>query len=318
GNFLTFGAGLKADLSDKLSIAVLFDQPFGSDITYDGIGATTELGGTTAIANTVSYTALLRYKFSDRISAHGGLRLQQADGNIALSGLAYGPAFSLAGFGATTFNGYSVELGHDFGVGFVLGAAYEIPDIALRVALTYNSAITHEFDTVESSTLEAALNGTSVTEVETPQSINLDFQSGIAKDTLVFGSVRWAEWSEFKIDPELFTPLAGGGLVDLDDSVTYTIGVGRRFTEQFSASVSYTYEAEDDDDLVSPLAPTNGLNAITLAGRWTTPDGVRISGGLRYSMLGDARPETGTPDVERADFTDNSALTLGLRVGFSF
>ena len=47
-------------------------------------------------------------------------------------------------------------------------------------------------------------------------------------------------------------------------------------------------------------------------------DSVVISGGVRYTWLGDARPETGTPDEPRATFTDNTALALGMSVGFRF
>ena len=58
---------------------------------------------------------------------------------MTLSGAAYGP-----------ISGYNVQLDQDWGVGFVVGAAYEIPDIAGRVSLTYNSKVEHQFDTVES------------------------------------------------------------------------------------------------------------------------------------------------------------------------
>ena len=39
------------------------------------------------------------------------------------------------------------------------------------------------------------------TDVDTPQSVQLDFQTGVAPKTLVFGYVRWVDWSEFSISP---------------------------------------------------------------------------------------------------------------------
>ena len=45
---------------------------------------------------------------------------------------------------------------------------------------------------------------------------------------------------------------------------------------------------------------------------------MKITTGINYTKLGDAQPETGTPDVARANFTGNSALGVGVRVGFSF
>lgn len=306
-SFIQATGGVKFDINEQLSFAVIFDTPFGADVAYPTVATSPLLGGTIADARTNSQTLLLRYKVNERFSVHGGARVQSAAGNVTLSGLGYGG-----------FNGYNVSLGADTGVGFVVGAAYEVPDIALRVALTYNSAITHEFRTFE-TVGGAPINpaGFSVTEVETPQSINLDFQTGIAQDTLLFGGIRWAQWSEFKIDPAVFTPLAGGGLVDLEDSTTFTLGVGRRFSDRFSGSVSVAYEKESDDDLVSPLAPTNGLLALSLGGRYTLDNAI-ISAGIRYNMLGDARPETGTPDTARAEFTDNNALSVGFKIGFNF
>lgn len=317
-DFNNISAGVKFDINEQLSAALIFEQPFGSDIEYSGSSFATELGGTSAFAESNMITAILRYKFDENWSAHGGIRILRSSGEIELGGLAYGAV-----------NGYAVDLDGETDVGWLLGVAYEIPDIALRVALTYNSAITHDFDAAESGPpidpdgpgpippLDL-LNGDTSTEVSLPQSVALDFQTGIAEDTLLFGSVRWAEWSEFLIDPENFVGVTGGGLVDLDDTTTWTLGVGRAFTDVFRASTSFTYEMTDSDDLVSPLAPTNGLFAWSVGGAYDVSDDVTLSAGVRYTWLGNARPETGTPDVARAEFRDNSALTLGLGIGYRF
>lgn len=303
GDYNSVSAAYKRDLSDTLSFAIILDQPFSADIFY-GPG-TLAFGGTKARTLASAATGILRYKMNGGFSVHGGLKAQHAAGQINLNGLAYGP-----------LSGYGVTLDDDLGVGYLVGVAYERPDIAMRVALTYNSAVQHDFDTIETVGGGAVVVGTAPTEVETPQSINLDFQTGIAKDTLLFAQVRWADWSEFQINPAFFTPLAGGGLVSLDDTTTYTLGVGRRFNETWSGALSVSYE-EELDPLVSPLAPTNGRLGVTLAGVYTK-DNMKITTGINYTMLGDAQPETGTPDTARADFTDNDALGVGVRVGFSF
>ena len=295
--------GFKADLGDRLSYAFVLDQPFGADVRYGGSSATTMLGGTTALARSTALTGLLRYRIGDRFSVFGGLQAQQASAHVNLKGLAYGP-----------FNGYSVDLGQDTGIGYVAGLAYEVPEIALRVALTWNSAVRHDFATVEK--IGPATVGTTPTEVKTPQSVNLDVQTGVAKDTLVFGQVRWANWSAFRLDPAFFTPLAQGGLIDLDDTTTYTIGVGHRFTPEWSGLFSLSYEAAGDP-LVSPLAPTTGMFGATVAAVYTH-DRMKVTFGVNYTRLGDAKPETGTPDVARASFAGNKAVGLGVRVEYAF
>ena len=107
-----------------------------------------------------------------------------------------------------------------------------------------------------------------------------------------------------------------GGLVELEDTTTYTIGVGRKFTENWSGSVSVMYEP-DGDDLVSPLAPTNGRKGVTLAAIYTQ-DSFKVTTGVSYVKLGDAYAETGTPDEARARMSGNHAWGVGVRVGYHF
>ncbi len=305
-NFFQLGLGFKADVNEQLSYAVIFDQPFGADVEY-GAGSF-NLGGTIAQADAYALTTLLRYKFDERFSIHGGLRAQRADGIIQLRGAAYGP-----------FNGYDVRLEEDWAPGYVIGVAYERPEIALRIALTYQSEIEHDFDTTETP---FPFPTDPTTKVKTPRSVNLDFQTGIMEDTLLFGQVRWAKWSEFKVDPDGFMTaqaLAGQtpeGLISLDDTITYTLGIGRKFTDAWSGAASVTYERKDEH-LVSPLAPTNGRLGVTLAAIHTR-DNMKITTGVNYTALGRSQPETGTPDVARADFRDNDALSVGVKVGFTF
>lgn len=297
------GLALNYKFNDHLSAALIYEHAYGADINYP-LGESIALGGTSAVLDSQVITGILRYKFDDNWSVHGGIRASQASGDVALRGAAYGP-----------ISGYNVSFDDAWGTGYLVGGAYERPDIALRVALTYFSKVTHDLDTTERmGVMQVA--PMSVTSVDTPQAVNLDFQSGVAKDTLVFGSIRWVDWSSFLIDPAWFTGATGGGLVSLEDSTTYTLGVGRKFSDNWSGSVFATYEA-GGDPLVSPLAPTNGYKGIGVAAVYTQ-DNMKVTMGVRYLKLGDAQPETGTPDVARANMTDNDAVAVGVRVGFSF
>lgn len=306
-DFTVFGGAIKLDFGGPLSFALIVDEPYGSDVEYSGNPATTLLGTTKADAESFGITALLKYQATDRISVYAGPRVVSAKGEITLGGLAYGP-----------LNGYNVKFRSDNGVGAVAGAAYEIPDIAFRASLTWHSSIDLAMTSFENIPVGAGGPGfpivTGNTQVELPQSIKLAVQSGVAKDTLVFGSIRWSEWEAFTLDPPSPVP----NLAQLDNSTTYEIGVGRRFTEKLSASLSYTYESGGSDNIVSPLAPTNGSQAISLGAKYKVNDMIDVSGGIRYTMLGNARPETGTPDTVRGSFRNNDAVSVGLKLGVHF
>ena len=313
------GLAFKYDLNDKLSAAVIYGQDYGADIAYPSFasGGSYMLGGTMAQLDSEVVTGILRYHFNDNFSAHAGIRASKASGEVTLSGAAYGAV-----------NGYNVKFDEAWGTGYLAGVAYEKPEIALRVALTYFSAVTHDLDTTETfaSNVVHPLSGavivpggvplSSVTSVDTPQAVNLDFQSGVAKNTLVFGSIRWVDWSSFLIDPATFTAVTGGGLVALEDTTTYTLGVGRKFSDTWSGSLFATWEPKGDP-LVSPLATSNGYKGLGIAAVYTR-DNMKITMGARYLDLGDAQPETGEPDVARASMTGNHAVAFGVRVGFSF
>lgn len=299
------GFGFKTDINDSWSVSILGAEDFGADIEYPGLPQASALGGTIATTNGYSVTVLARYKFDENWSTHGGARFNRQDGKISLNGLAYG---SLAG--------YLVELDDDIGVGYVIGGAYERREIGLRVALTYNSKISHKFDTQESlSGVPISLPTT--TDTDMPQSVNLDFQSGIAKDWLVFGSIRWAEFSQFLVEPIMFERLTGVGLVELEDTTTFTLGVAHRFTENWAGSASFIYE-EPQTRVVSPLSPYTGLQAVQLGAQYTV-DNIEVSAIVRYSRPGNALPGTGVPTrVPRADFADNEVWTGGVQIGYTF
>lgn len=209
----------------------------------------------------------------------------------------------------TGAGGYQFDMKDTTEANYFIGAAYEIPDIALRFAATYRFETTHNSTATEAFGATAA--GTNNVQFVTPQSLNLEFQTGIAQDTLLLASYRWVEYSAVDIVPAAL----GSDLVNLGDSERYTLGVGRRFSDKFSGSATLIFEPEGADNTVSPLGPTNGMFGISLAGQYTT-DNMKISGGINYSWLGNAFAEVGGQSV--ASFEDNSALGIGFKAEMTF
>jgi len=293
-DYNTMALSFKTDINDRISLALIVDEPFGANIDYGDADAGYPIAGSSAEFRSSAITALGRYKFNDRFSLHAGARLISIDANASIS--LGGPAYD-----ATYDSASDVSL--------VVGGAFEIPDIALRVALTYATAT--EF--THTTTLQVApgvFSPVPDTIYEMPQSVNLDFQTGIAADTLLFGSVRWADWSETEINSFGYP---GNPLVGYDqDYVSYSIGVGRKFSDTFSGAISVGYEAANGDP-ADNLAPTDGYLSLQVGGTYTI-DNIEITGGVRYVMLGDATTEAPIS----AEFADNSALGVGLSVAYRF
>ncbi len=290
-DYANVGLAFKTDISDVVSLALIVDQPFGANVAYDETDPGYPISGTNAEVNSNAITLVGRYKFNENLSVHFGPRYLRADGHYTRNLPSIPAAF------------YSSKYASGSGTGYVAGAAYERKDIAMRVALTYSSAIDLELDGTDGD-LTATL----------PQSVNLEFQSGVAANTLVFGSVRWAEWSEGHItDMELITRPGGEPIVEWDDDVvTYTLGVGRKFSDSFSGALSVGYE-KSLDRAKSNLSPTDGYTSVSVGGTYTMTNGIELTGGVRYIMAGDATTET-----IGADFKDNSAIAVGLKIAYTY
>lgn len=295
-DFNTASFGFKTALNDQLDLALVLDSPIGADVKYKA-GTGYIYGGSTATLDSTALTMLARYKLPSNFSVHGGLRFQRVEGKVAL------------------FNGYAMSTDTSAETGFVIGAAWEKPEIAARIALTYNSAITHNFNATENiSPVPTQF------ETEIPQSLNLEFQSGIAADTLVFGSVRWVEWSKTDITPAALFAASGSSLVDYDDdTITYNLGLGRKFSESWSGAVTMAYEPSHGG-FTGNLGPTDGYTSLGLAATYTHGN-MKITGGARYIWVGDAKTEAAAPvpaGTTLGEFKDNTAVAFGFKVGYTF
>ena len=305
----TVGLAYKGQLTEALSFGLFYDEPYGANIAYpEATGYYAQ--GATAELTSHAVTGVLKYRFPNNVSVYGGIRYQtlEADADLPYVGL-----------------GYTVEGERDDAWGYLVGVAYERPDIALRVGLTYLSEITHELDTEEVFTgfvapgVIAAGQLASTTEIVTPRQLVLDFQTGVAEDTLLFGDIRWVEWTQFEISPEAYTtvllsPLTNENFEPLveyeDDRWVFSLGVGRQLTENWAVAGTVAHEPSSGS-VAGNLGPTDGFTSVGLGVTYTQGN-VRITTGLRHIWLGDAETPQGS------QFEDNTAIAGGIQIGFAF
>lgn len=302
GTVSAVSAGVVRQLGPHWSAAVIVDRPYGVVVDYDPGRTAFPFAGTQAEAESLGVTGLLRYRLDVHWSLHGGLRAQRFGGDATLAGWAYGP-----------LSGYEWTGDPAWGVGYVVGGAYEIPEVALRVALTYGSEIDHALDADEN------YFGPSTTDVTMPQSVNLDFQTGVAADTLVYGFVRWVDWAGWKVEPAGLLAATGLPLIEFtSDAWTYRLGLARQLTDSFSAAIEVTHETAKNQSTTA-LDPYDGYTTLAAGGNWTLPSGLEIGGGLGYSWLGAATAALPIgPPGATARFTGSHAVVARLRLGLSF
>ncbi len=261
-NYWSPRIGAKAAIGDMADCMFDYSQPWGAHLKpgqWQGSSYNIE---TKVKSN--NYAATCRVKFdvgNGVFSVIGGGFFQEISGykyRQVVSPVALGPAYPnlFTGIGKLDMEGN--------GWGWRAGLAYEIPEIAFRASLVYNSAVDHDLTgSVDLTSIPAipthpvlSVYGGKVVpiygQVSMPDSVELKVQSGIAPGWLAFGSVKWTDWSQIQVIPFCATgtspcmPSAAGALNTLDlfyrDGWTVSGGVGHKFNDQWSGAVSLTWD----------------------------------------------------------------------------
>ncbi|ANB34821.1 long-subunit fatty acid transport protein [Rhodovulum sulfidophilum] len=296
--FNSYSFAYKGQFGENLHFALILDEPIGADIAYPAGTGYPSLAGASADVDALGTTLMMRYEIPSNFSVIGGVRSLRTSGSVDLPQVA----------------SYRLDSSTETDFGYLIGVAWEKPEIAARVALTYYSSITHDFTADESFTYPGLTPGKTSLETEIPKAVNLEFQTGIAMDTLLFGSIRWTEWSSFRITTPDYEAIVGRPIVSYDeDVITYNLGVGRKFNEHWSGAVLLGYERHEGN-FKGNLGPTDGFRSLGLAATYTSGQ-FKITGGVRYVEIGDAKTRLGSNPTR---FDGNDGVGFGLRVGYYF
>ena len=206
----------------------------------------------------------------------------------------------------------------------VVGVAYEMKDIALRVEGIFQ-AKTDMSLTAKSAANAVIAGGGSIAAVPgsstlvIPQTITLNFQSGIAEDTLLFGSIHKADWDDAQIDIPINAATSAPAIgSSFSTKTAYSIGLGRKISNELSLLASYSAEDGGGSTSSDPFTLTDGYQTLGFAARYTR-DNMTFTAGYGYTKVGDVLVSnvTGLPGYT-ADYKDNDIGAIGLKVGFSF
>src|SRR5690606_8561387 len=320
---------IKVQATDKISLGLIYDQPYGADSNYQAVGPLSIFSqgneSTSVEVKTHNITALIGYQPTENWNFYAGPVWQTVEADISLRGI---------GYGATTersLSGYNIEVEQEEAFGWLAGFAYQIPEIALKAAVTYRSEIKHKAIGNETFTLQEAttiapdvivpagtirtLDNVGVNAI-TPQSVNLDLQTGVAANTIAFANVRWVHWDQFAVTPKYLKNASGNNLIDYsDDQWSANVGAGRKFNNKWSGSASVGYDSGAGNP-VTTLGPTEGYWNVGLGAQYSPAENYFIQGGVKYFWLGDATAKAGTNEL--GDFEDNHALGYGMKIGYRF
>ena len=322
-------------------MGLFYDQPFGAAVRFQGDNSLTNLNAaddnlkrTSADVSTDNFTGLLGVNLGakNNFKIYGGPVLQKLEAEVKIN--SKNPKLA-------SINGYDLNIAKNDAYGYMVGAAYVKPEIALKAAITYRSEIEHDANYAESMpfingvntqlppALQLNATQTRESELTTPQSVNIDFQTGLNATTLLTAKARWAPWSDFKITPPLLNEngialnALQGKKVDRvnllqysDDSYMLEVGLGKRLTPKLAVSGSVGWDSGAGNP-VSPLGPTEGFYSVGLGAKYNLTPEWAVSAGAKYLMIGDAEGLLASSGTKVGKFEDNDAYVVGMKLSYA-
>jgi long-subunit fatty acid transport protein len=302
---------LKMEVNDKLSIGFADYLSAAILVDYRNAGASGYPSGySPAFVDLEIRSQLLaaKYQVNDNVSILGGLKHSKTSN--ATANVLANPA------GVLTIPSASDSA-------LALGLAYEKPEIALRVSALYQSETKFKLPMTSSLYPGGVADG----KAGLPSSMTLRFQSGIAPDTLLFGSIHRGNWAKSQVEFETDASLAASANTlaarsSFTTTSAYTLGLGRKLSEKYAVSATYGWEKGSAVG-TSLLSTTGGKKSLSLGGKYTTGP-LALSVGYSRVKFGDYTCTscvlTGvTPTVmSDSNFVNNTASVFGVKFGLSF
>ncbi|SJM34056.1 OmpP1/FadL family transporter [Mesorhizobium delmotii] len=271
GDYAVPRIGIKANIFEPVDCLASYTEPYGAEADF-GMNNAYSPTAVEYYVKTNDFGLTCSYKINvgkGSLRFIGGVSYQEVDAFLSRQ--------TLLAFGNTGLGKFKLS---DEAWGWRVGAAYEIPEIALRASLMYSSSYKYDglSGTVDTTGFAGGPLG-NVTGVfpvsasaEIPQAVEFKLQSGIAPGWLAFGSVRWQEWSKLGIIPinGVINPVFGTpSSVSFDllyrDGWTVSGGIAHKFTDQLSGAVSLTWDRG--------TSTTSGYQSDT----WSVASGISYS-----------------------------------------
>ncbi len=232
---------------------------------------------------------------------------------------------------------YTLDFEDESTLAPVIGMAYEKPEIALRAAVTYRAPAKYQVSGVENLQviLPPAAGGNGVTptpatddiplplagksEVKMPQSVNVDFQTGLSEKYQLLGMInaRWVDWSAFSVTPPVAVAATQEPLAAYKkDGYAIEVALGKQFNPKLSGEVRAGYDHGTGAPL-SLLGPYDAIKTLGLSAQYKLTEQLSVAAGGQY-MWFEGGPVDTKIDGRVADIDDGTGYALGMKLGYHF
>lgn len=325
-----FNVAAKLQLTPQLSFGLIYDHPYGMDMDYQyqpqlQTGAPLLESGKLDFSSE-NISLLFGYQPSSQWNIYAGTAYQQFQGELEVMGENY-----------STLSGYHAKIKKSAGQGWLVGLSYQIPEYAFKTALTYRSKIEHKASITED------LYGQNLefvpfakTTINTPQSVNLDFQTGLSQHNYLYSTLRWVNWKDFKIQPTQFgtvidyyvslypTTAKPFNLVEYkSDQWSAKLGLAHKFSEHWIGAAEMLWDSGTDNP-AGTLNPSNGYYGLGIGAVYKPDANYYLAYGINYIYFNKADLDSLNPfnsvtqNSTLSGVNNNYAFVHGIKFGYHF
>lgn len=329
-NYHFVNAAAKLQMAPQLSFGLIYDQPYGVDLSYEyrpqSFAGKQLLESGQFNFKSQNLSMLLGYQPNTNWNIYAGGIYQQFEGELKVFGANY-----------SAMSGYHAQLKQSSGHGWLAGLSYQIPEYAVKTAITYRSKINHQSAITEDVAAQTlSIIPSAKTQITTPQSVNLDLQTGLTPSNILYGNLRWVNWKDFEIQPrqfgavvkiaaeqypELIKPF---NLIDYNkDQWSVKLGLAHVFSQQWVATTDISWDSGNANP-AGTLNPSDGFYALGLGALYNINPQSFISYGVKYFKFNKAKVsdlDANTSIVQNSTLSEvghNDAFAHGIRVGYRF
>ncbi|WP_111858288.1 outer membrane protein transport protein [Acinetobacter sp. CFCC 10889] len=329
-DYSLFNAAIKIQYHPNWSLGLIYDQPYTAELDYqyapDSLLSNKTIEAAKFKVKSQNLTNLWGYQPNPNWNIYAGFSLQEFQSNLSLEGLSY-----------SIMSGYHAKFKSNTAIGWLVGANYQIPEYALSTSITYRSKIKHDNHVNESlagKTIQFIPNTS--TNIQTPQSVNVDFKTAVSSNNLVYGSIRWVNWQNFHMQPTQFNAILDAAILQYPELIqkfnlieykkdqwASKLGLAHRINEQWIILSDVSWDSGTGNP-AGTLNPSDGFYAFGLGAMYRAQPNSFIAAGLKYFQLQNANTAqnnvfvAGNQNTNLNAVDDNHAIAYGLKIGYSF
>ncbi|HEX6736092.1 MAG TPA: outer membrane protein transport protein [Azonexus sp.] len=290
-------ASMSWRIAPDLAIGFGITTPFGLDLDYDNANWIGRVHAQSAEISTVNYNPALAYRVSERLSLGIGLNYQRIDLDLASAGLRL--------------------KGDDGSWGWNAGALFTLSP-AMRVGLSYRSAIDHELD--------GSANGQAArADLTLPDTAILSVWQQVSDRWEAMGDLSYTRWNRLK--QLAFVDRHSGMLLvaepfRYDNSWRLAWGAAYRVSDGFKLKFGFAWERSPiGDSGRTAYLPEEDSLRLSLGGQWLFGRLGRLDAGYSYQFSKDPKiaqyRNAGGANLLRGDY-ETGSHTVGAQYSLGF